>query len=324
MSESETLIVVVTGMSGAGRSTVVHALEDLGFFCVDNLPAPVVDATLEALERSGVRRIALGIDARVRSYLGEATRVLERLAEDPSKQLAVLFLDAADELLLRRFNTTRRRHPLSTGAAGVPAPAVLDGIRRERELLVPLRALATAEIDSTDLSVHDLRRQITGMFGPGAGSEARMSTRIESFGFKYGLPTDADLVLDVRFLKNPHFEPDLQPLTGLDAPVRDYVLQNPETQAWLERTLPLLEFCLPRFEREGKSYLTIAVGCTGGRHRSVALAEYLAGELMGRLELNPRAVHRDLHRGDASSRYPAAEGPALGLGGPALSRTKGE
>lgn len=305
--DAQTLIVVVTGMSGAGRSTVVHALEDLGFFCVDNLPTPVVRATIEAFERNGVRRVALGIDARVRSYLGEATQVLEGLiAEDPSRQLVVLYLDAADELLLRRFNTTRRRHPLSTFGGDALARAVLDGIRQERELLVPLRALATAVIDTTDLSVHDLRRQVMGMFGPGADGASRMTTQVESFGFKYGLPKDADLVFDVRFLQNPFFEPDLQPLSGLDGPVRDYVLGNPETQTWLEKTLGLVEYCLPLFEREGKSYLTIAIGCTGGRHRSVALAEYLAKELSGRLGLLLTAVHRDVHRAQATARYPHA------------------
>lgn len=325
MNDAGTLIVVVTGMSGAGRSTVVHALEDLGFFCVDNLPTPVVEATLEAVERSGVRRIALGIDARVRSYLGEAAQVIERLAADrEGRQIAVLYLDAADELLLRRFNTTRRRHPLSTFGSRAPAPAVLDGIRQERELLVPLRALATAVIDTTELSVHDLRAQVTAMFGPGAEADTGMSIRIESFGFKYGLPTDADLVLDVRFLKNPYFEPHLQALSGLDEPVRDYVLGNPETQAWLERTLSFLEFCVPRFEREGKSYLTIAVGCTGGRHRSVALAERLAKELTTRLERAPRAVHRDIHRAEGAGRSPRGEeAPAAAAGGGRAATKKG-
>jgi UPF0042 nucleotide-binding protein len=313
MSEARTLVVVVTGMSGAGRSTAVHALEDLGFFCVDNLPTPVVQSTVESVERSGVRRIALGIDARVRSYLGEAAQVIERMSgEHGPRQMVVLFLDAADELLLRRFNTTRRRHPLSTFSGRAQAPAVLDGIRRERELMEPLRALATAVIDTTELSVHDLRAQVTAMFGPGADGDTRMSARIESFGFKYGLPIDADLVLDVRFLKNPYFEPELQRLSGLDAAVREYVLGNPETQEWLATTLPLLEFCLPRFEREGKSYLTIAVGCTGGRHRSVALAEHLAQELTRRLDLAPRAVHRDIHRAEKSSRYPRAEESSSG------------
>lgn len=315
MSEQATLIVVVTGMSGAGRSTAVHALEDLGFFCVDNLPTPVVHATLEAFERSGVRRIALGIDARVRSYLSEATVVLQRLAEDPSRQLVILYLDAADELLLRRFNTTRRRHPLSTFGGGTHGAAVLDGIRQERELLVPLRALATAVIDTTNMSVHDLRRQVVGMFGPLAEGAARMSTCIESFGFKYGLPADADLVLDVRFLKNPYFEPDLQPLSGLDEPVRRYVLEHPETREWLDKVVPFLEFCLPRFEREGKSYLTVSIGCTGGRHRSVALAEYLVAELSSRVDSSLCAVHRDLHRASASPRYAEPDVPLAGAGG---------
>lgn len=309
MSEERTLIVVVTGMSGAGRSTAVHALEDLGFFCVDNVPTPVVPATLEAFEQGGVRRIALGIDARVRAYLADAPSMLDGVAALDSRDVVVLFLDAANELLVRRFNSSRRPHPLDavTRDRRAGAPAVLDGIRKERELLVPLRARATAVIDTSDLSVHDLRRQIVAMFGPGSAVEARMSTRLVSFGFKYGPPSDADLVFDVRFLKNPYFEEQLRELSGLDDAVRDYVLGNPEAAAWLERTVPLLEFCLPRFEREGKSYLTIAIGCTGGRHRSVALSEYLAKEIGSKLGLQVSASHRDLDKSSPSSRHAESE-----------------
>ncbi len=315
MSEERTLIVVVTGMSGAGRSTAVHALEDLGFFCVDNVPTPVVPATLEAFEQGGVRRIALGIDARVRSYLADAPAMLDGLATGGNRDLVVLFLDAANELLVRRYSSTRRPHPLDTLARArhVSAPAVLDGIRMERELLVPLRARATAVIDTSDWSVHDLRRQIVAMFGPGSAAEPRMSTRVVSFGFKFGPPSDADLVFDVRFLKNPYFEEPLRELSGLDAPVRDFVLTNPDAAAWLERVLPLLEFCVPRFEIEGKSYLTIAVGCTGGRHRSVALSERLASEMRQRLGVSARAVHRDLERSSPSARPSDAPAPPPGI-----------
>jgi UPF0042 nucleotide-binding protein len=311
MNDERTLIVVVTGMSGAGRSTAVHALEDLGFFCVDNVPTPVVPATLAAFEQGGVRRIALGVDARVRSFLADAPAMLDGLAEPPNRDVAVLFLDAANELLVRRFSSTRRPHPLDTLARTkhVSAMAVLDGIRMERDLLVPLRARATAVIDTSDLSVHDLRRQIVAMFGPGSAAEPRMSTRVVSFGFKFGPPSDADLVFDVRFLKNPYFEDALRELSGLDAPVRDFVLNNPEATAWLERITPLLEFCLPRFEREGKSYLTIAVGCTGGRHRSVALAERIAAEMGTKLGFAVRAVHRDLDRANPSTRPAESEYP---------------
>ncbi len=312
MNDERTLIVVVTGMSGAGRSTAVHALEDLGFFCVDNVPTPVVPATLAAFEQGGVRRIALGIDARVRSFLADAPAMLDGVAESPSRDVVVLFLDAANELLVRRFSSTRRPHPLDTltRTKQVSAPAVLDGIRMERDLLVPLRARATAVIDTSDLSVHDLRRRIVAMFGPGSADEPRMSTRVVSFGFKFGPPSDADLVFDVRFLKNPYFEDALRELSGLDGPVRDFVLGNPEATAWLERITPLLEFCLPRFEREGKSYLTIAVGCTGGRHRSVALTERIAAELGKKLGVAVRAVHRDLDRSNPSTRPAESEYPA--------------
>ncbi len=309
-SEERPLIVVVTGMSGAGRSTAVHALEDLGFFCVDNVPTPVVPATLAAFEQGGVRRIALGIDARVRAYLADAPAMLDGVAASGNRDVVVLFLDAANELLVRRFNSSRRPHPLDTlGQKASGAPSVLEGIRRERELMLPLRARATAVVDTSDMSVHDLRRQVVAMFGPGSPTEARMSTRLVSFGFKYGPPSDADLVFDVRFLKNPYFEEHLRDLSGLDVPVRDYVLGNPEASAWLDRVLPLLEFCLPRFERDGKSYLTIAIGCTGGRHRSVALSEFLAAEIKTRLGLRVSASHRDLDKSSPSSHAGESNGP---------------
>ncbi len=323
MTEDKVLVVVVTGLSGAGKSTAVHALEDLGFFCVDNLPSPVVSATLEAIEKAGIRRVALGIDVRVRSYLEEATSVLDVLTTDARYDVRVLFLDAADELLLRRYSTTRRPHPLNSAVvdSGTTAPAVLDGIRLERDLLVALRSRASAIVDSTGLSVHELRRQVVAMFGPGTGDEARMSSRIVSFGFKYGPPSDADLVFDVRFLRNPYFEEALRPLSGLDQPVRDYVLSSPEAQALVERILPLLEFCLPRFEREGKSYLTVAIGCTGGRHRSVALAEHLAAELSRRQPLRVTAAHRDVRRADAPQRPAAPQRAGAGADHDHPSRT---
>jgi RNase adapter protein RapZ len=298
MSDERTHVVVVTGLSGAGKSTAVRALEDLGYFCVDNLPTPVVDRTLEAFAAEQVRRIALGIDVRVRSFLDDATSLLDRIST-ADRELAVCFLDASDETLLRRYSSTRRPHPLSTTlepGSEQAAIAVLDGIRIERELLAPLRAHATVVVDTTLLSVHDLRRRIVEHFGPGAGGVPRMRTRFVSFGFKYGTPVDADLVLDVRFLQNPFFVEELRDFPGTEAPVRDYVLNSPDTAEFVERTLKLLEFCVPRFEREGKSYLTIAVGCTGGRHRSVVIADLLAAELEQRLDLKIDVVHRDVER----------------------------
>jgi UPF0042 nucleotide-binding protein len=298
MTEGRTLVVVVTGLSGAGKSTAVHALEDLGFFCVDNLPTTVVEETLTAFASEHVLRIALGIDVRVRGFLDDATSVLERIPVASERDLSVLFLDASDEALLRRFSSTRRPHPLSTTlepGGEQAAIAVLDGIRIERELLAPLRARATVVLDTTRLSVHELRRRIVDHFGPGAGAP-RMHTRIVSFGFKYGAPVDADLLFDVRFLQNPFFVPELSALPGTEEAVQDYVFSAPDAHEFLERTLGLLKFCLPRFEREGKSYLTVGIGCTGGRHRSVVLAERIKKDLERTEKLNIDVVHRDVER----------------------------
>ncbi len=293
-------VVVVTGLSGAGKSQALHALEDLGFFCVDNLPTLLAPQAVALCERGGMTRVALGIDVRVRAFLGEVGNVLQLLEDGGHRDLHVLFLDAADETLLRRFSETRRPHPLSAQSGGpgsAGALAVLDGVRVERERLAPLRASASRIIDTTNLSVHELRRILVAHFGPASSHAARMTARIVSFGFKFGMPVDADLVLDVRFLDNPYFVPELKLLSGLDEPVADYVLGAPETQEFLRRTKDLLEFVLPRYEREGKSYLTIAVGCTGGRHRSVAIAEALARAFQSTLDMTVGVLHRDLHRG---------------------------
>jgi UPF0042 nucleotide-binding protein len=300
MSEpAPTLVVVVTGLSGAGKSTAVHALEDLGFFCVDNLPTPVLKSTLEAFAAVGVRRIAIGIDVRVRGFLDDAAAAIESLAVAGERELCVLFLDAADEALLRRFSSTRRPHPLSTTlelGSEQAATAVLDGIRIERELLRSLRARATLVLDTTRLSVHDLRREVTSHFGPGAGRAPRLRTRFVSFGFKFGTPVDADLLFDVRFLDNPYFVAELRDLPGTSQAVKSFVLAQPDCEGFLERVTSLLEFCLPRFEREGKSYLTVAIGCTGGRHRSVVVTDQLGSILSQRTGLVIDIAHRDIDR----------------------------
>lgn len=297
MSEGR-LVVIVSGLSGAGKSTALHALEDVGFFCIDNLPVPIMSETLVACEAGGVRRIALGIDVRVRKFLDRAGDVIDAVRLPGAWELDVLFLDASDETLLRRFSSTRRPHPLvqALRPESTHALAVLDGIRLERERLSPLRARAKQIIDTTELSVHDLRRRMLEIFGPGEGSRTRMATRLVSFGFKYGTPVDADIVLDVRFLSNPFFVSSLRALSGLDAPVRDYVLESEDARPFLEKAKDLLEFCLPRYEREGKSYLTIAIGCTGGRHRSVVLAALLASELETKTGLHIDVIHRDIAR----------------------------
>jgi RNase adapter protein RapZ len=294
-----TSVVVVTGLSGAGKSTAVNALEDLGYFCVDSLPTAVVQSTLEAFAAAGVRRIAFGIDVRVRRFLDGASELLSQLSRPGERELTVLFLDASDEALLRRFSSTRRPHPLTTTSeAGSEqgALAVLDGIRIERELLTALRASASIVLDTTRMSVHDLRREVIAHFGPSAGGAPRLRVRLLSFGFKFGPPVDADLVLDVRFLDNPYFVPQLSKLPGTSAAVREYVLGSEGTREFLERAGGLLEFCLPRFEREGKSYLTVGIGCTGGRHRSVVVAEQLAERLRMQTELPIDVLHRDVDR----------------------------
>jgi RNase adapter protein RapZ len=296
---ARTLVVVVTGVSGAGKSTAVRALEDLGFFCVDNLPTPVMKSTLEAFATVGVRRIAIGIDVRVRGFLDAAGAALESLQVTGERELSVLFLDASDEALLRRFSSTRRPHPLSTTlepGSERAATALLDGIRIERELLMPLRGRATLVLDTTRLSVHELRREVTTHFGPGAGRAPHMRTRFVSFGFKFGTPVDADLLFDVRFLDNPYFVPELRDLSGSTRAVKDFVLAQPDSRGFLERVASLLEFCLPRFEREGKSYLTVAIGCTGGRHRSVVITDELVALLRKRDGASIDIVHRDIDR----------------------------
>lgn len=286
-------IVVVTGMSGAGRSTAVHVLEDLRFFCVDNMPPPLAPHLVRMLaDGDEIRRVGLGVDVRTGAFLEGAEEVIDDL-EASGHEIEVLFLDCADEALVHRFSETRRPHPLAPGGD------VLEAIQRERERLGPLRARARQVIDTTRLSVHDLRRTLIDYIARGS-SPPRMVTRLVSFGFKYGLPVDADLVFDLRYLPNPHFVPELRPKLGTDPDVARFVLESGDTRDFLGDLVPLLQRVLPRYEREGKAYLTVAVGCTGGRHRSVAVAEELARRLRGEREVN--VVHRDAERatGDPS------------------------
>ena len=298
MNLRETLVVVLTGLSGSGKSTALHALEDLGFFCVDNLPTPVVLETLQACADGGIGRVALGLDVRVRTFLDRVGPTLANIRSTDA-EVRVVFLDAADEVLLRRYSSTRRPHPLTRQEDtddSRAARAVLEGISEERDRLSSLRAQASDIIDTTTLSVHELRRRIVAHFGPGAGELPRMRTRIVSFGFKYGAPVDADVILDVRFLDNPYFVPELKEMSGLEKPVADFVLGQDDTAVFLDKAQALLAFCLPRYEREGKSYLTIGIGCTGGRHRSVATSEELAKRLSRESGLELQVVHRDVER----------------------------
>jgi len=312
MSQPVAELVVVTGLSGAGRSTAVAALEDVGYFCVDNLPLSVVRTTLEALFGALVHRVALGIDVRVGAFFEQAGEVVERLLSDGRYRVSVLFLDASDEVLYRRFSGTRRPHPLSQGALSSHpvASTVLTGIALERERLAGLRRLATNVLDTSALNVHVLRRQVIELFGqPGANPRARL--RFLSFGFKYGAPMDADMVLDVRFFDNPYFVESLREKSGLDPEVKAFVLDTDDGAGFLRHALDLLRFLLPRLEREGRSYFTVAVGCTGGMHRSVAVAEALAEAIRDEHHLALEVAHRDLGReGDVlSARHPPAAAP---------------
>jgi UPF0042 nucleotide-binding protein len=280
-------LVVVTGMSGAGRSTALHAFEDLGHFCVDNIPPALIPQLIQLLEQgSELPPVALGLDVRTRGFLEGATPVLDALIK-AGHRVDLLFLEAHTDELVRRFSETRRAHPLAPGGN------LLEAIEHERERVAPLRARATLIIDTTRFSVHDLRRNLIDYTSRGA-SRVRMVTRVVSFGFKYGVPIDADLVFDLRYLPNPHFVPGLRLLTGLDAAVSQFVLDAPEARELLGDLTQLLGKLLPRYEREGKAYLTICIGCTGGKHRSGARAQAVATALR---ESGDIVVgHRDIER----------------------------
>ncbi|MBK8482284.1 MAG: RNase adapter RapZ [Proteobacteria bacterium] len=276
--------IIFTGVSGAGKTTALRAVEDLGFYCVDNLPQPLLDAFLDTMKQEpGVDHVALVADARLRHYIaGYAESYVALTAR--GFVLEVVYLDATDTELTRRFSQTRRRHPLSSDD-------LLAGLAEERRLLAPMRALASVCIDSTTLTVHQLKQLVQDRYQRGTSG---LVVSLLSFGFRYGVPSHADLVLDVRFLPNPFFIKELQDLSGEDAPVADYVLKQPDAVEFNERTGELLEFLLPRYQAEGKVYLTIAVGCTGGRHRSVAIVEALAQRLGEKRAVRVR--HRDVQR----------------------------
>jgi len=279
--------LVVAGMSGAGRSTAAAALEDLGWFVIDNLPPTLIPKVAELVGGPGseVQRVALVIGRGGAEALADLGPALDGLRE--GAPLRLLFLDAADDALVRRFEGTRRRHPVS-------GEGVVGAITAERALLAEIKARADQVIDTTDLNVHELRDRLAAQFAE-VGSTERLRVRVVSFGFTNGVPLDADMVLDVRFLPNPHWVEGLRPQTGLDVAVRDYVCAQPETAAFLASVAELLDVVLPGFVREGKSYLTIAVGCTGGRHRSVVVAEELANLVRAR-GFDPAVAHRDLAR----------------------------
>ncbi len=282
-------LLVISGLSGSGKSTAANALEDIGYYCVDNLPLPLLRAFLtDPLAHVGDRHlIAVVTDVRTP---GSADVLPELLAEIDRQrfELTVIFLEASEDALLRRYSETRRSHPLGLGKR-----PVIDGIRREKELLAPLRGLADLILDSSDWSVHDVRREIHREFAE--GREAALTVSLVSFGFKHGIPAGSDLVFDVRFLPNPYFIPGLRQLSGRDREVKDFMDAQQDFHELTERLEGLLAFLLPRYQRENRSYVTLAVGCTGGRHRSVALCERLSTRLTNE-DWSVRLRHRDVER----------------------------
>lgn len=276
---------MITGLSGAGRSTAADTFEDQGWFVIDNLPPALIAKVAELASKPGGETERVALVASTTPYLEDLLPAIEQL-RGQGERVRILFLEAADDALVRRYEESRRRHP-------VDAEGVADSIRRERERLEPVKAQADLVVDTTDLNVHQLRHRLLALFTE--GDPEQMQVSVVSFGYKHGIPLDVDLVLDCRFLPNPHWVDELRPMTGLDEPVREYVGRQPETREFLERLRELLELLLPAYVREGKAYLTVAVGCTGGRHRSVVLAEEL-GDLITGLGYDPSVNHRDIEK----------------------------
>jgi RNase adapter protein RapZ len=282
-------IVIITGMSGAGRSTAAKSLEDLEWFVVDNLP-PGLLATMADLAgrvQGAVPRIAAVVDVRSRAFTTDLHSSIAEL-EARGVHPRVVFLEAGDDVLVRRFESVRRPHPLQGEGR------LVDGIAREREVLLEVRGEADLVIDTSDLNVHELRAKMVSFFGDITG-EPMLRATVVSFGYKYGIPVDADLVVDCRFLPNPHWVPELRPLNGRDAPVRDYVIAQRGAKEFLDAYTEVLRLLAKGYEREGKHYVTLAIGCTGGKHRSVTMAEEFANRLRGE-GLDVRVAHRDLGR----------------------------
>jgi RNase adapter protein RapZ len=280
-------LVILTGLSGSGKRSVLNTFEDLGFYCVDNLPVSLIPTFSELYEggRGEVERAALLVDAREGTHIAQLPGIYRELSSERAATL--VFIEASDAVLQRRFSETRRPHPLGKGGS------IADGIREERRRMAPIRRLADVIIDTSKFSVQELRQLITELF-QGQGRRPLLVS-VVSFGFRYGIPADADLVFDVRFLPNPHFVPRLRPFSGKDPRVARYIRSFPQTGQFLRRIESLLGYLIPHYIREGKSYLTVALGCTGGRHRSVALAEVIRRALK-RKGYSAKVVHRDLEK----------------------------
>jgi UPF0042 nucleotide-binding protein len=278
-------LVILTGLSGSGKGSVLKTFEDIGFYCVDNLPVNLIPAFAELYAGGEVGRAALLVDAREGGHIARLPMILRRLRRE--HPVTLVFVEASEEALLRRFSETRRPHPLGRGLT------VREGIQRERRLMAPIRKLADAVIDTTRFNVHELRQFVTDRFQRAERRPLLIS--VVSFGYRFGIPTDADLVFDVRFLPNPHFVPKFRPFSGKDARVARYIRSFPQTGEFLRRIERLLLYLIPHYIREGKSYLTIGFGCTGGRHRSVTMAEAVV-KALARRGYSAKVVHRDLER----------------------------
>lgn len=281
------VLVVITGLSGAGKSHALKCFEDFGYFCVDNLPPALLPTFVDLCHQQGgeIKKVALGIDVRERVFFADLVGVLQQV-KGLGHAVELLFLEARDAVLVRRFSESRRPHPL------LPELPVLEGVRFERERLAEVRAHADRIIDTSDLTVHELRDLLARQFGPEHASR-RLTISLVTFGYKYGVPFDIDLLFDVRFLRNPFFVPDLKPLSGEDPRVRGYVLSDPDAAAFLEQLEHLFKFLIPLFERERRSYLNVGIGCTGGRHRSVVIATCLQ-ESFSRIGYHVTLSHRDI------------------------------
>ncbi len=283
----QTRTVVVTGLSGSGRSAALKAFEDMGFYCVDNLPLVLLASFVEfAQGAEDALYSAIGIDIREKDFPERFPSLLSSLRAE-GRAIEVLFLDASDQTLVRRFSETRRPHPLARGTT-----PLIDGIRKEREVLGELKKLADRILDTSDYTVHELRQAVERYYSWGEAGRPMVITLV-TFGYKYGVPYDLDLMFDLRFLPNPHFVPELKAYTGEDERVREYVMAHPDSAEFLSKLLEFLEYLLPRYRREGKSYLTMGLGCTGGRHRSVALALMVA-ERLRELGYEVNVKHRDI------------------------------
>ncbi|QXT28894.1 RNase adapter RapZ [Rothia dentocariosa] len=282
-------ILVITGISGAGRSTVANVLEDEGWYVIDNIPPQMLESIAELVTQDGAKvpKVALGIDVRARAVFDDLPAAIETLRKS-DVDFSMLFLDAKDETIVARYEAQRRPHPLQGEGR------VLDGIRAERSLFEGLRLASDRTIDTTGMNVHELARTVREMFAD--GPDKKLNLTVMSFGFKHGSPTDANFMADMRFIPNPHWIPELRPLTGQDAPVRDYVLSNSGAEEFISNYLEALRPVLEGYRREGKYYATIAIGCTGGKHRSVAVAEEIARRLSAFPEVNVHVLHRDKGR----------------------------